>query len=64
MTRRARYNTASAARYLGVPEETLKQWRSRGKGPRYRKLPNGKVDYDEGDLDAFSDSHVVEPSAA
>ena len=59
-----RHNTEAAAEYLGVPVDTLKYWRSRDCGPKYRKLPNGKVDYSERDLDAFSNAHVVEPGQA
>jgi DNA-binding transcriptional MerR regulator len=59
-----RHKTEAAAEYLGVPVETLKYWRLRGRGPKYRKLPNGKVDYTERDLDAFSDEHVIDPREA
>jgi hypothetical protein len=59
-----RHKTESAAEYLGVPADTLKLWRFQNKGPRYRKLPNGKVDYAENDLDAFSNQHVVDPQKA
>lgn len=50
-----------AASYLRVSVDTLKYWRSRGKGPKYRKLPNGKIDYRVDWLDEFSERHVVEP---
>ncbi len=57
-------DTPAVSEYLGVPVETLKQWRCRGKGPRYRKLPNGKVTYRIQDLNEFSESHMIEPSEA
>ena len=53
-----------AAAYLRVSELTLKYWRHKAKGPKYRKLPNGKVDYRTDWLDEFSERHVVEPSEA
>jgi hypothetical protein len=55
-------NTAETSEYLGVPSETLKMWRSRGRGPKYRKLPNGKVSYRLDWLDEFNEQHVVTPS--
>lgn len=56
--------TSEASQYLGgtVPAETLKQWRSRGKGPRYVRFPNGKVRYRPSDLDEFVRKHLVVPS--
>ncbi len=67
MTPQHRYlDTDQAAEYLGgtVPAETLKMWRSRGKGPRYIKTPNGRVRYRADWLDAFLDRHIVDPKAA
>jgi hypothetical protein len=58
------FDTAATSEYLGVSTETLKGWRSRGKGPKYRKLPNGKVTYRRTDLDAFNAACVVDPKAA
>lgn len=59
-------DTPAASDYLGgsVPVETLKQWRSRGKGPRYIRLPNGKVRYRSDWLDQFVDQHTVDPARA
>lgn len=54
-------DTRAASAYLGVPAETLKQWRSQGRGPKYRKLPNGKVTYRVDWLDQFNDEHVIDP---
>lgn len=57
-------NTREASRYLetiGVPftRGTLEVWRSRGVGPRYRKVGR-KVFYDPKDLMAFAQGQVVE----
>lgn len=41
-----------AARYMGVPESTLKYWRAHGVGPRHYKLGR-RIMYDRADLDAF-----------
>jgi hypothetical protein len=50
-THRGRTKQAGAARYLGVSEETLRQWRYAGKGPRYRR--EGRyITYSYDDLDA------------
>lgn len=57
-------DTSEASKHLGVPAETLKQWRSQGRGPRYRKLPNGKVSYRIDWLEEFNERHVVTPSEA
>jgi len=45
--------TADAAEYLGVTEATLKCWRSRGTGPRYRKLNAKLVVYKIADIDEW-----------
>jgi hypothetical protein len=59
-------DTDGAAKHFndGVPAETLKQWRSKGKGPRYVKLPNGKVRYRTDWLDQFIEQHAIDPSRA
>lgn len=59
-------DTDGAAEYIhhAAPAETLKQWRSKGKGPRYVKLPNGKVRYRTDWLDQFVEQHAVDPRAA
>jgi predicted DNA-binding transcriptional regulator AlpA len=44
---------AEVAEVLGVEEKTLANWRSQGKGPKYRK-PGGKfVRYDWADVNAW-----------
>ena len=56
-------STAAVAEYLGMPAETLKQWRHRGTGPRYLKV--GKhVRYRRTDVDAWCEAMAVTPGAA
>ena len=52
----------AAAEYLSVPEQTLRMWRSQRRGPKYRRLPNGKIRYAREHLDEFSAAHVVDPA--
>lgn len=47
---RQRINTAEAAKHLGLPEATLRYYRSLGKGPRSFKLGN-RVFYFVDELD-------------
>lgn len=49
--------TRAAAEYTGIPFNTLKQWRSEGKGPRFFK-PRGRALYDVRDLDEFIQAGV------
>jgi predicted DNA-binding transcriptional regulator AlpA len=53
-------NERQAAQYLGLSVKTLQAWRWRGTGPRYVKM-NKAVRYRLGDLDAFTESNVVDP---
>lgn len=57
--------TREAAEFFGIHEETFKQWRRRGRGPRYFKpgprKRNGMVRYRVDDLEAFVASSMVEP---
>ncbi len=46
-------DTPEAARYLAASPKTLRQWRSQGRGPRYRTLGR-LVRYHVEDLDAFA----------
>lgn len=52
--------TKEAAPYLGKSEETLRHWRSTGRGPHYLKIGSGRssVRYLIKDLDAWIDRHV------
>lgn len=45
--------TEQAAAYLSVSEGTMRNWRSRGDGPRYRLLGGRMVRYEVKDLDAY-----------
>jgi len=55
-------DTIGTAAYLGMPAETLKQWRHLGKGPAYFKA--GKhVRYRRSAVDAWADSQTVTPAA-
>lgn len=44
------YTTEEAAKYLGVSERTLQNWRGDGKGPKYNKPTDKLVYYFETDL--------------
>ena len=59
-------NTAQAAMYLDISEDTLNHWRSDGKGPKFVKLTassRGSVKYQIGDLREFVASRVVRSAA-
>lgn len=56
-----------AAEFLGlldrrgnVSSETLAQWRSQGRGPRYIKLEKRLVRYRRSDLENYLTTHSVE----
>lgn len=55
-----RMNEAAAATYLGVSTNTLRTWRSRGRGPSFVKL--GRVWYYRDDLEIFIQSGYVDPT--
>lgn len=52
-----------AADFLGVSKETLAQWRSERRGPRYIKLEKRLVKYLPSDLQNYLSAHSVEPSS-
>ena len=54
-------SSKEAAEMLGIPEGTLKYWRSTGQGPIFFKYPR-KVVYDAEDVLAYRDQHRVIPS--
>lgn len=61
-------NTDEASKFLaaiGVPiaPQTLKNDRSRGRGPRYVKV-GGKVRYKKADLERYLEQHAVDPRVA
>ncbi|HEX5957549.1 MAG TPA: helix-turn-helix domain-containing protein [Hyphomicrobiaceae bacterium] len=45
-----------AAAYLGHTVATMREWRSRGRGPAYFKAPDGSISYAKSDLDAFKET--------
>jgi DNA-binding transcriptional MerR regulator len=47
------YSPKAAAELLAVATQTLANWRSRGRGPRFTKTPDGRVVYSAADLAAF-----------
>jgi hypothetical protein len=54
-----RVNTPEAARILGLRRGTLEVWRSKRRGPRFKKIGR-KVFYDLNDLEAFANANTVE----
>lgn len=44
--------TAEAAAYLGIKAQTLCNWRTQGRGPRFLKI-GSRVVYPESELEAF-----------
>jgi excisionase family DNA binding protein len=52
-----------AAEYLGVTPQALSQMSVRGQGPRYVRVGRS-VRYRRGDLFAWIESRVVDPSAS
>jgi predicted site-specific integrase-resolvase len=52
-------STKEAAACLGLSPGTLEVWRSKGKGPRFRKHGR-RVLYEIADLNSYSDSRIVE----
>jgi len=49
-----------AAKFLGVSVETLAQWRSQFRGPRYIKLECRLIRYRLSDLEVYLAAHAVE----
>lgn len=59
---RARFLRADAtARFLGIDKVTMAEWRSKGVGPRYRKIGN-RVVYSVDDLVSFVEQHPLQGS--
>ena len=48
----------SAARYLDISENTLADWRMKGKGPAFARVGQRMVRYAKADLDAFMREQV------
>ncbi len=51
------------AEYYGVPLATVYKWNSVGTGPRYIRVGR-HVRYRQSDIDAWLDSHAVDPRPA
>ena len=61
-----RLPTRRAAEYLGVAPETLRNWRWRGRGPRYSRLgdgPGARAVYRKGDLDNWLEERSFNSTA-
>jgi len=61
-----RLPTRRAAEYLGVEPATLRNWRWRGRGPRYSRLgqgPRARAVYRRGDLDDWLAARTFESTA-
>jgi excisionase family DNA binding protein len=54
---------AEVAQVLGIPEHTLAQWRSKGKGPDYIKVGR-HVRYRWSDVSTWLDTQSQTPGAA
>lgn len=51
-----------AAAMLGVKNQTVRQWRSKNKGPKYIRVSRNVIRYRSEDLEAFLADRVVEPN--
>jgi Helix-turn-helix domain len=49
-------NERFAARFYGVDTETVRGWRKRGRGPRYKKINGKLIRYSLEDLIAWAES--------
>lgn len=56
-----RLSTAQVAERLGVSEQSVRRWRSQGKGPSYVKIGN-KVWYEPVYVDMWLEDHTIRPS--
>jgi excisionase family DNA binding protein len=52
---------AEVAEVLGIPEKTLTQWRSDGKGPKYQKVGR-YVRYRWSEVDRWLTAREVDPA--
>ena len=50
---------AEVCEELSVARSTLDQWRAEGRGPRFRKLPNGQLRITAADLAAWLETLAV-----
>jgi predicted DNA-binding transcriptional regulator AlpA len=54
---------AEVARILGIRMRELEYWRSRGRGPRFRRLGSKTIRFSRADVDEFIESTCVDPVA-
>jgi hypothetical protein len=48
----------------GIPEQTLANWRSVGRGPAFIRLSARHILYDRADLERYFSDHKVKPGKA
>lgn len=53
-----------ASKYVGITENTLRFWRSRGAGPRYFKAGEKLIRYRLTDLDRWIESRLSAPGTS
>lgn len=51
-------DTAAAAAVLGVRPQTLAEWRTNGRGPRFIRVSARRIRYRRTDLDAWLDAQT------
>jgi predicted DNA-binding transcriptional regulator AlpA len=51
-------NPEEASEYVGLAAGTLANMRTRGDGPKFRKIA-GRIRYDRQDIDIWIESHVL-----
>ena len=54
-------NDREAARFLGLAPQTLRNWRTNRKGPKYVRL-GGRIVYRLVDLNEFLNRGVIDPA--
>lgn len=64
MTTPALLTPKQAASFLQVSEKTLEKWRTKGTGPKFRRLGHRMVRYQQSDLDAWPGSPSAAPSSS
>ena len=52
------HRTAQAAVILGLKPQTLRKWRLSGRGPRYVRVSQTMVAYDEAELTRWADART------
>jgi len=61
MSTKERFDHKGAAKYLGIADQTLYNWRSQRRGPDY-VLMGSKIIYLKCDLDKFTESNHIKLS--